>query len=185
MPKNPCGSGWLPKNNLTAATKPPQIGRGIDRGRPPVAEQQKPPRDKRRFRTGRSYPIPVWSGILEHREKIGSALWEFLWCLDKITSEKDRIGRVLGGRPVKLSEIATALENKVCGRKSDHGYMRTVRRNMEKLEGRGYIRRRRTPYGHVIEVVNSLKFNIWRKERVAQSGLSATNGPSTHLDEEP
>jgi hypothetical protein len=141
-------------------------------------KQPSSPRDKRRFRGGPSYPIPVWSGILEHRNRIGSAIWEFIWCLDKITNEKDHIGRVLGGRPVRISEITTALAGKDRSRKSDHGYMRTVRRNMEKLEGRGYIRRRRTPYGHVIEVVNSLKLNIWRKQGAAQGGRSARNGRS-------
>jgi len=41
----------------------------------------------------------------------------------------------------------------------------TVRRHMDSLERENYIRRRRTPFGHVIEVLNSRKFGIWKKEK--------------------
>ena len=37
----------------------------------------------------------------------------------------------------------------------------TVRVNLKKLQEEGYLRLRRTPYGQVIEVMNSLKFGIW------------------------
>jgi hypothetical protein len=110
-----------------------------------------------------SYPIPIWNGILEHAARIGEALWEFLWMIDKITAEKDGVGIVLGGAPVKLETIAHDLST----------HKRTIRRHVEKLEAESYIRRRRTPYGYVFEVLNSRKFGIWNpNKRNAQSGHS-------------
>jgi hypothetical protein len=114
-------------------------------------------RDKRRFRGGRSFPIPLWNGILEHRKKIGSAFWEFAWCLDRITREENGIGFVNGGAPVKAKTIARDF-NKVGDKALDED---TVRINLKKLQEEGYLRLRRTPYGQVIEVMNSLKFGIW------------------------
>jgi len=102
-----------------------------------------------------SHPIPLWNGIFEHYGRIGDALWEFLWCLDAITKEKDGIGLVLGGSPVKLKRIVADL-------KADK---ETVRRHLKNLADEHYIRVRRTPYGQVIEVLNSKKFGIWRKEK--------------------
>ncbi len=103
-----------------------------------------------------SHPIPLWNGVFEHYDRIGDALWEFAWCIDRITEERDDIGIVLGGSPVKLRTIVDALKG---SRKE------TVRRHMDSLERENYIRRRRTPFGHVIEVLNSRKFGIWKKEK--------------------
>jgi hypothetical protein len=100
-----------------------------------------------------SHPIPLWNGVFEHCHRIGDALWEFAWCIDKITKERDGVGLVLGGFPVKLSAIVGALKG---------SNRETVRRHMNKLEEEKYIRRRRTPYGHVIEVLNSRKFSAWK-----------------------
>jgi len=94
----------------------------------------------------------VWNGILEHRERIDSAMWVFLWCLDAITQEKEGVGLVHGGAPVKVATIAVALQFDEC----------TVRQHLKHLERTGYIRRRRTPYGYVVEVCNSRKFGVWR-----------------------
>ena len=103
---------------------------------------------------------------MEHCGKIGSALWEFVWCLDKITEETDGIGVVLGGAPVKIKQIANDLA------RGEH----TVRRNLDRLEDGNYINRTRTPYGFTIRVRNSYKFQIWsRRENV-------TNGRSLALE---
>jgi hypothetical protein len=110
----------------------------------------------RKYGEKESRPIPIWNGILEHRGRIGHAVWEFLWCLDRITKERDGVGIVLGGAPVKVGDIAGTIK----GSKKE-----TVRRHLEHLEKGKYIRLRRTPYGHVIEVLNSRKFGIWRKEK--------------------
>jgi len=94
---------------------------------------------------------------MEHCGKIGPALWEFVWCLDKITEESDGIGVVLGGAPVKIKQIANDLA------RGEH----TVRRNLDRLEDGNYINRTRTPYAFTIRVRNSYKFQIWsRRENV-------------------
>jgi hypothetical protein len=116
----------------------------------------------RKYGEKESRPIPVWNGVLEHCRRIAFAIWVFLWCLDKITEERDGIGVVLGGSPVKIAQIAADLEL------GEH----TVRRQCECLERENYIRRRRTPYGFVIEVLNSRKFNIWHTRENVKNGQS-------------
>ena len=109
----------------------------------------------RKYRDKESHPLPIWNGIFEHYDRIGAALWEFLWCIDAITREKDGIGLVFGGSPVKLKRIVADL-------KADK---ETVRRHLKKLVDENYIRVRRTPYGQIIEVLNSKKFEIWKREK--------------------
>jgi hypothetical protein len=121
----------------------------------------------RKYRGEKSYPLPLWNGILDHCEKIGPALWEFVWLLDKITLEKDGKGIVLGGAPVKIERIARDL------RRSDH----TVRRNLDRLQAGKYIERTRTPYGLTIRVRNSRKFGIWSKKEIVTSGRSLPVSP--------
>jgi hypothetical protein len=112
---------------------------------------------ERSYRGRRSFPIPVWNGIFEHADRIGESVWEFLWLLDAITKEQDGMGVVLGGIPVKIERIARDLN----GRDRE-----TVRRHLKKLERDGYICMRRTPYGQIIEVFNSKKFGIWKREKL-------------------
>jgi hypothetical protein len=107
-----------------------------------------------------SRPIPVWNGILEHSGRIACAIWVFLWCLDKVTRESEGVGTVLGGSPVKIPRIAADLEM------GEH----SVRRHCDLLEKGGYIRRRRTPYGFVIDVLNSHKFGIWHARAKVKNG---------------
>ena len=99
---------------------------------------------------------------MEHCGKIGSALWEFVWCLDKITEESDGIGVVLGGAPVKIKQIANDLA------RGEH----TVRRNLDRLDDGNYISRTRTPYGFTIRVRNSYKFQIWSRRENVTNGHS-------------
>lgn len=127
---------------------------------------------QRDFAGKQSFPIPVWNGLLEHRPRIGGAIWEFLWCLDRITSEQDGIGLVLGGAPVKAARIAANLQE----------HPDQAKKNLRRLEAGGYIRRRRTPYGMVLSVLNSCKFGIWRKvkrknESSFHSSQDKTNRP--------
>lgn len=101
-----------------------------------------------------SYPFPTYSGLLtpEHRENIGPALWEFLWCISKTTKERagdgEKYGIVLGGKPIKYSDIASDLGVSAV----------TVKRNMNRLKKHGYIEMKRAPYGEIITVRNSKKF---------------------------
>ena len=43
----------------------------------------------RRYGDKGSHPIPVWNGIFDHFERIGIALWSFLWLIDRVTKEHD------------------------------------------------------------------------------------------------
>ncbi len=104
----------------------------------------------RKFNGRQSYPFPVWNGLLEHRKRIGPALWEFLWCLDRITQDRGEVGIVNGGAPVKAERIARNLKVST----------RTIKQNLRRLVTEGYLKLRRTPYGNVIQVMNSSKFGI-------------------------
>ena len=115
----------------------------------------KPQNHTRKYRDQPSYAIPVWNGILEHREKIGPAIWEFFWCLDKITVEDENdTGWLLGKTPIDTKRIADDL--------SEHE--NTAHANMNKLAAEGYIIRKRTPRGYLIGVVNSRKFSARKSE---------------------
>jgi hypothetical protein len=110
----------------------------------------------RTYRGQPSYAIPLWNGVIEHREKIGPAIWEFIWCLDKITVEDDRgIGWLLGKTPIDTKRIADDLSE--C---PDTAYD-----NMERLAAEGYIVRKRTPRGYCVGVVNSRKFSARRESQ--------------------
>jgi len=113
----------------------------------------------RTYRGEPSRPIPVWNGILEHVGTVGMAIWLYLWCLNRITFERDGVGYVLGGAPVKVEQIAGEL-----GRSQ-----RALRRDFAKLRTR-YLRLRWTPYGYVIQVLNSRKFGIWKPESLTKNG---------------
>lgn len=105
----------------------------------------------RKYGERESRPIPVWNGLLEHCRRIGSAIWVFLWCIDRVTRESDGKGLVLGDSPIKVERIAADL----------HLNERSIRRDLKRLAGR-YLEISRTPYGLRIRVLNSQKFNIWR-----------------------
>ena len=76
---------------------------------------------------------------------MGSAVWEFMWCIDKITKINNKgEGIVLGGKPIKLREIGMGHDN-------------TVSRNIAKLDKEGYIKTVRTAYGLIIRVQKAKK----------------------------
>jgi DNA-binding transcriptional regulator YhcF (GntR family) len=96
--------------------------------------------------------IPVSNGVLEHRERLGTAIWEFLWCIDAISVEEVdeagiRWGIVHGGAPVKVERIASELGSSE----------RTVKRNLSRLKDEKYITTVRVPYGEIILVRNNKK----------------------------
>lgn len=110
-----------------------------------------------------SHPIPLWNGIFDHYDRIGMALWAFAWLIDRITEEVDGVGRVLGGKPIKIGEIVETMRGAT---------YKSVRSQLDTLEEQGYISRRRTPYGFVIEVRNSRKWGIWTPKESVQKGQS-------------
>jgi hypothetical protein len=135
----------------------------------------------RKYGKNPSRPLPVWNGILEprHHRKIGSALWEFLWLIDRITAEEtdgaDIVGWCLGKTPILIERIARDLGEDE----------RTARRNVESLDEFGYIVRKRTPRGYIIGVTNSRKFGIWKSiesDRTEMSGHPEVIGQKRRSD---
>ncbi|QPA31605.1 helix-turn-helix domain-containing protein [Thermaerobacillus caldiproteolyticus] len=114
-----------------------------------------------------SFYFPVYSGLLtsQHRERIGPAIWEFLWLVSKVTKEVQEEGEtwgiVLGGKPVKLAEIAAELGESE----------RNAKRNLARLKDEGYIETVRAPYGEIYKVRKSKKFIS--KKRSAKNGTPA------------
>ncbi|MGY3716758.1 DnaD domain protein [Sutcliffiella cohnii] len=132
-----------------------------------------------------SFYFPTYIGLLskEHRERIGPALWEFLWFISKTTrdvAEDDETwGIVLGGKPIKQSEIAEEMGVSES----------TVKRNIARLKQYGYVEAKRAPYGEIYRVRNSKKFkkrkvknDLSKKERQTKSDLSDSRDRS-HMTE--
>jgi hypothetical protein len=86
----------------------------------------------------------------------------FLWCIDRVTTESDGWGIVLGGAPVKDEVIRKCFDvNKD-----------TVHADRERLVKGKYIAVKRTPYGFQYRVRNSRKFGIWPKKRIREGSES-------------
>lgn len=97
-----------------------------------------------------NYYISVSIGILtkEHRERIGASLWEFLWCLDKITRiDPQGFGWVLNGKPILLADLADQMGV----------HEMTVSRNLARLAEQKYIKVIRTPRGLSLRVCKAQK----------------------------
>lgn len=119
----------------------------------------------------RTFRIPVSTALFEDCAKLGSAIWLLLHYIDRTTEEVPQpggtlIGRVLGGKPVCDAEAAARL----------HCSVKTIRRWRRTLERAGHIRRRRTPFGAVIEVVNSQKW-LGRRDKSVPSESPRTARP--------
>jgi hypothetical protein len=124
-----------------------------------------------------------WQEIFDHFERIGIALWVLLWLIDRVTKEHNGVGKVLGGKAVKIGEIASSIKG---------ASYQMVRDQLDLLEQQGYITRKRTAYGFVVSVQNSRKWGVWTKKEIGpreqsknvpleQSGskrLVAYSGPS-------
>lgn len=126
-----------------------------------------------------SYPFPMYSGLLEpkHYKRIGTALWFFLWCVSSTTKEEERDGetwgKVLGKKPLKLSELAVVFEV------TD----KTISRWIEALEQHGYIHVTRAPYGLIIEVRKSKKYpdkNVRSEEK--RSDINVLSEPTEQTE---
>ena len=107
-------------------------------------------------RNEKTYRIQVSTGIFEHCPDMLDSVWLFLWYIDRTTEESNGEGRVLGGMPIVDPRPASELRMPV----------KTIRRWRLHLEEKGYVRVRRTPYGHVITLLKSKKWN-WGPTLVA------------------
>jgi IclR helix-turn-helix domain len=86
--------------------------------------------------TPTTFAIPISSGLLAHCQKIGIAVWVFLWMIDRttkevITTDGYSEGLVYGGKPVRARDIAQDLGMAT----------RTVHAHLEVLIQTGYLRR--------------------------------------------
>lgn len=108
-------------------------------------------------------------GILtpHHKAQIGGAIWEFIALNGWVTSEVpdpddqgERLGIVLGGRPITIRHIATQLGDS----------LDTTKRNLKRLETTGYITRERVDGGYSYAVKKSKK---WSQPLDEQEGISA------------
>jgi predicted ArsR family transcriptional regulator len=112
-----------------------------------------------------SYPFSTYSGLLtpEHYKRMGNAIWFFLWCISSTTAEKEREGIVWGivkgNKPHKLSELATIFDVNE----------KTIRRWIEDLENKDYIKVTRAPYGQIFSVKNSKRGFIKRVDKNVHS----------------
>lgn len=98
----------------------------------------------------KSWPIPIYSGLLTngHRQKIGPAIWEFLWCIDKTTLERNNIGWVFNKKPVTFDKIAQELGES----------RRAAQEHIETLREHNYITTIRSSKGLTIGVLKSKKW---------------------------
>jgi hypothetical protein len=83
-----------------------------------------------------TFAIPISSGIFAHCQKIGIAIWVFIWMIDRTTKEVSADdgcpeGLVYGGKPIRAREIAQDLGMAT----------RTVHAHIEQLIEAGYLRR--------------------------------------------
>jgi hypothetical protein len=106
-----------------------------------------------------SYNIGARNGILEqkHFDKLGSAIWLYLWFLDKQPKDTDK---VLGGQPITYEMFA-----KEFGKVS----RRTYTYWLQSIVAGGYVSTLRTPRGSVITINKPKK---WDAQKVAQQPKS-------------
>jgi len=90
-----------------------------------------------------NFYISISNGLLKdnHQERMGTAVWQFMWLIDKVTKVDEKgDGWVLGGKPINLTDLGEN-RSKV-----------TVSRNLKRLKQQGYIEIKHTPYGLIIKV---------------------------------
>ncbi len=119
----------------------------------------------------------VSNGLLEHKDRMGPALWTYLWFIDKVTKdEPDGKGKfdglVLGGTPLKAEKIAHDL--------NDH--VQTVLENVRKLEAEGYIIRKRHAGNLCSFVVTNSKKWFWRRVSETPQSRQSENPHSKETD---
>lgn len=95
-----------------------------------------------------NFYISISNGLLkdDHQKRMGAAVWQFMWIMDKVTKiDSHGTGWVLGGKAINLDDLA---EN--CSKV-------TVSRNLQRLQTEGYINLQHTPHGIIISVNKAKK----------------------------
>jgi DNA-binding Lrp family transcriptional regulator len=111
----------------------------------------------------KGYYIEISNRLLDpkHYQHMGESVWLFMWLLDKMTSiSEDGVGKVLGGKPIKFSEV-----------KEELGISeRTYRRWVGRLLNNKYIQAIRTPYGLSMSVNKAKKVFGRKNKSLRQKG---------------
>jgi hypothetical protein len=114
----------------------------------------------------------VSNGLLQHKDRMGAAIWEYLWLIDKVTKdEPDGHGKfngvVLGGKPISAATIASDLKE----------HVNSARANLKTLSEDGYIVRtpaRDSKYSYV--VTNSKKW-FWNRPPLTENREGGSQKP--------
>lgn len=119
----------------------------------------------------KGFGIEIKNNLLEpkHVEAMGTAIWLYMWFLDKITSiSEEGVGKTVGGRPIKFEEVEEELGIS----------MRTYRRWIAALKKEGYINVTVAPYGLIVSVNKAYKRfgNRLTKNGTPLEERYATNG---------
>ncbi len=118
--------------------------------------------------------FPISAGLLEHKKWMGAAVWEYLWLLDRVTSDEpdgkgEFSGIVAGGHPVSTETIAHDLRES----------FETAKANLRKLAEEGYVERKRAAgCGYSYLVTKSKKW-IWKRS----NGIRTENTTVTETHE--
>ena len=123
-----------------------------------------------------TFAIPISSGIFAHCQKIGIAIWVFIWMIDRTTrevvsEEGCAEGMVYNGKPVRARDIARDLGMAI----------RTVHAHIEQLIAAGYLSR--IDYGEGLpsgySVVRSKK---WKHKLLLTIGEEPPTTPQISAD---
>lgn len=123
-----------------------------------------------------SFYIEITNNLLKdgHRKRMGSAVWEFMWLLDKITSiDEEGVGYVLGNKTITLTQIAKDMETAAS----------TTSDNLQKLHEYGYINVINNGHGLIISVNKAKK--RFKREVGREFGKDDTRIRKTPYQNEP
>ncbi len=118
------------------------------------------------------YLLPILPELCRgpHRQRMGMALWVYLWLVDEVTRDDDEDGIRWGitrhGDPITYQEIANDLNIS----------RETVRLEIKILRKWGYIRTRLSSQGAIIDIYNSYK---WRFKEQRTSKLATAAGKTS------
>lgn len=122
----------------------------------------------------------VSNGLLEHKDRMGAAIWEYLWLIDRVTKdEPDGLGKfngvVLGGKPLSAAMIASDLKE----------HINTAKINLRSLEvGRYIVRHRLSDNRFSCTVTNSKKW-FWNRGPRTENCPSPRTENCTTLGQKP